>query len=62
MALLLEKGLEGICSNRVMEEVGVDGGREGNNCCIGRLLFDVGPPLSCYLSSLNSWTQCIAFS
>ena len=39
----------------------VDGGREGSNCCKGRLLLDVGPPLSCHLSpSLSSWTQCIA--
>ena len=31
-----------------------DGGREGSNCCMGRLLLDTGPPLSCHLSpSLN---------
>ena len=41
----------------------VDGGREGSNCCMGRLLLDIGPPLSCHLSpSLNSWTQYIAFN
>ena len=35
----------------------VDGGREGSNCCMCRLLLDIGPPLSCHLSpSLNSWT------
>ena len=26
--------------------VRVDGGREGSNCCIGRLLLDIGPPFS----------------
>ena len=37
----------------------VNGGREGSNCCMGRLL-DIGPPLSCHLSpSLNSWIQYI---
>ena len=52
MALLLEKGVVGIC-NRVMADVGecvlyfrVDGGREGSNCCMGRLLLDIGPPFS----------------
>ena len=65
LALLLGKGDEGIC-DRVMESVycigWVGGGREGSNCCIGRLLLDIGPPPSCYLPpSLNSWTQCIAF-
>ena len=29
----------------------VDGGRKGSNCCMARLFFDIGPPLSCYLSS-----------
>ena len=24
----------------------VDSGKEGSNCCMGRLLFDIGPPLS----------------
>ena len=70
LALLLGKRVEGI-SNRVMEEVGecvccigwVDSGREGSNCCMGRLLLDIGPPLSCHLSpSLNSWIQYIAFN
>ena len=64
VALLLGKGVEGIC-NRVMEDVGecvcigwVDGGREGSNCCMGRLLLDISLPLSRHLSpSLNSWTQ-----
>ena len=23
----------------------VDGGREGNNCCMDRLLLDIDPPL-----------------
>ena len=53
MALLLGKGVEGIC-NRVMVDVEtvycigwVDGGREGSNCCMGRLLVDIGPPHSC---------------
>ena len=39
--------------NRGMEDVGksycigwVDGGREGSNCCIDRLLLDIGPPFS----------------
>ena len=67
VALLLGKGVEAIC-NRVMEDVPsvycigwVDGGREGSNCCMGRLLLDIGPSLSCHLSpSLNSWTQHIA--
>ena len=41
----------------------VDGGREGSNCCMGRLLLDIGTPLSCHLSpSLNSWTQYITFN
>ena len=52
--------------NRVMEDVGeciycigwVDSDSERHNCCMGRLLLDIGPPLSCHLSpSLNSWTQ-----
>ena len=37
----------------------IDGGREGSNCCMVRLLLDNGPSLSCHLSlsfSLNSWT------
>ena len=39
----------------------VDGGREGSNCCMGRLLLGIGPPFSCYLSSsLKSWTKYIA--
>ena len=44
--------MEGIC-NRVMEDVGecvctgwVEVDREGSNCCMGRLLLDIGPPLS----------------
>ncbi len=43
VALLLGKGVEGIC-NRVMKDVDaycivwVDGGRDGSNCCTGRLL------------------------
>ena len=55
VALLLEKRGGGIC-NRVMEYVGsvycigwADGGREGSNCCMGRLLLDIAPfssPLS----------------
>ena len=41
---------------------GVDGGREGSNCCMGRLFFYIGPPLSRHFSSsLNSWTQYVAF-
>ena len=67
-ALLMGKWLNGIC-NRVMEDVeksycigSVDGGRGGSNCCMDRLLFDIGTPLSCHLSpSLNNWTQYIAF-
>ena len=51
--------MEGIC-NRVMSVycIGwVDGGREGSNCSMGRLLLDIGPPLSRHLSpSMNSWT------
>ena len=23
----------------------VDGGRDGSNCCMGRLLLNIGPPL-----------------
>ena len=63
VALLLGKGVEGIC-NRMMD-VGEcilywlgRCGREESNCCMGRLLLDIGPPLSCHLSlSLNSWAQ-----
>ena len=29
----------------------IDGGREGSNYLMDRLLLDIGPPLSCYLSS-----------
>ena len=60
VALLLGKGEEGMCNRgwRMWESVywigWVDGGRDGSNC-MGRLLLDIGPPLSCYLSSfLNS--------
>ena len=67
VTLLLGKGVEGIC-NRVMEDVGeclvgwIDGSREGSNCCMGRLLLDIGPPLSCQLfSSLDMWTQQYSF-
>ena len=68
VALLMGKGVEGVC-NRVMEDVAsayyigwVEGGREGSNCCMGRLLLDIGP-LSCHLPpSLNSWTLYIAFN
>ena len=35
----------------------VDGGREGSNCCMCRLLLDISPPLSCHLSPLDSWTH-----
>ena len=46
-------GVKGIC-NTVMEDVREcvlyigwgDSGREGSNCCMGRLLLDIGPPLS----------------
>ena len=69
VALVLGEGVEGIC-NSVMEDVGECVlywvGRwcqDGSNCFMGRLLVDIGPPLSCYLSpSLNSWTQYIAFN
>ena len=61
MALLLEKGVEGLC-NRVME-VGVcvlyGLGRwwQSRKQNMGRLLLNIGPPLSCYLSSyFNSFT------
>ena len=66
VALLFRKGVEGIC-NRGMEDVeecfvSVVCGREFS-CCMGRLLLDIGPPLSCYLSSsLNSWTQYKSFN
>ena len=49
VALLFGIRVEGIC-NGVMECVccigWVDGGRGGSNCCMGRLLLDIGPPLS----------------
>ena len=64
VALMLGKGVAGIC-NGVMEEVGECIGciREGSNCCVGRLLLDFGPPLSCQLSStLNIWTWYVAFN
>ena len=32
----------------------VDGGREGSNCCMSRLLLDIGPPLSCHLEQLDT--------
>ena len=54
VALLLGKGLEGIC-NTVMEDASlycigrIDGGREGSNYCVGRLLLDIGPSLSSHL-------------
>ena len=61
VALLLENGADGGICNRVMEYEEecvlhwlVDGGREGSNCCKGRLLLDVGPPLSCHLFIQNS--------
>ena len=51
------KRVEGIC-NRVMEEVGEcvlywlgRCGREGSNCCSGRLLLDIGPPLVAFVAS-----------
>ena len=61
--------MKGIC-NRVMEDMGecycigwVDGGKEGSNCCMGRLLLDIRPILSCHPSPfLNSWKQYIAFN
>ena len=69
MALLLGKRVEGIVTEwwRMCESaycIGwVDGGREGSKCSMGKLLLDIGPPLSCHLSlSLNSWTQYIAFN
>ena len=41
----------------------VDGGREGCNCCMDRLLLDVGPSLFCHHSPfVDSWTQIIAFN
>ena len=41
----------------------VDGGREGSHSCMGRLLLDIGPTLSCHLSpSLLEQTQYIAFN
>ena len=41
----------------------VDGSREGGNFGMGRLLLDIGPPISCYLSSpLNCRTEYIAFN
>ena len=64
MALLLGKGWRAHVTERwrLWESaycIGwVDVGREGSNYCMGRLLLDIGPPLSCHLSpSLNSWTQ-----
>ena len=56
MALLLEKGWRAYVTElwRMWESVycicWVNGGREGSNCCMGRLLLDVGPPLSCHFS------------
>ena len=33
-----------------MKSIGwIDGGREGCNCCMVRLLLLFGPPFSCYL-------------
>ena len=69
MALLLGKGVEDI-RNRVMEYVGEcvlywlgRWWQRRNNCCMGRLLFDIVPPPSCHLSpSLNSSTWRIAFN
>ena len=54
LVLVLEKGVEAIC-NKATEDwmwesaycIGwVDVGREGSNCYMGRLLLDIGPPLS----------------
>ena len=54
MALLLGNGVRG-CMMEMRECFSwVDGGREGNHCCI-RLLLDIGPLLPCHLfPSLNS--------
>ena len=67
-ALLLGKGMESTCK-RVMEDVGecvlynrlVDGSREGSNCCMGRLLLDIGPPLVLPLTLLEQLDTVYSF-
>ena len=34
----------------MLQSDGEYGGREGSNCCMGRLLLNIGPPPSCHLS------------
>ena len=39
----------------------VDGGREGSNCCMGRLLLDIGSPFSLPLSHLEKLDTVYSF-